>query len=94
MRQSSSQYTAVSELQTSLSSFQRHLRAENLSNATLQVYSWAVTLFAGFPDGTGIPDELSSIRREHIEAFIEDVLGRCKPATANNKHRGLQVFRK
>jgi hypothetical protein len=39
MRQSQSQYTVTNEVQASPASFQRHLRAENLSSATLQAFS-------------------------------------------------------
>ena len=92
MRQTVSQYIATNEVQTSLASFQRHIRAENLSKATLETYSWAVIQFATFLDEKGMPGGLTSIRREHIEAFIESVLERRKPATANNKYRGLQSF--
>lgn len=92
MHQVVSQYNSTNEVQTSLASFQRHLRAENLSKATLETYSWAVIQFAGFLDEKGMPSGLTSIRREHIEAFIESVLEKRKPATANNKFRGLQAF--
>ncbi|MFH1560070.1 MAG: tyrosine-type recombinase/integrase [Chloroflexota bacterium] len=92
MRQAVSEYTATNEVQASLASFQRHLRAENLSPATLETYSWAVIQFARFLDETGMSGSLTSIRREHIEAFIESVLEKWRPATANNKFRGLQAF--
>ena len=90
--QSAFEYTATNELQASLASFQRHLRAENLSPATLQTYSWAVVQFVAFLHEKGMPGGLNSIRREHIEAYIESVLEKWKPATANNKYRGLQAF--
>jgi integrase len=32
------------------------------------------------------------ITREHVEAFIDDVLHRWKPATAANRYRALQRF--
>ena len=41
-----SKYTATNEVQASLASFQQHLRAENLSKATLETYSWSVAQFA------------------------------------------------
>ena len=39
-----------------------------------------------------MPQEVANIHREHVEAFISSLLDRCKPATANNRFRGLQTF--
>jgi site-specific recombinase XerD len=39
-----------------------------------------------------MPDTLATIRREHVEAFIEDLLARYKPATAANRYAGLRAF--
>ncbi len=43
---------------------------------------------------TGMPTVVTAIRREHVESFIEDVLGRHRPATAATRYRDLQqLFR-
>jgi site-specific recombinase XerD len=39
-----------------------------------------------------MPQAVESIRREHVEAFIEDLVTRYKPATAANRFRALQQF--
>lgn len=39
-----------------------------------------------------MPQAVSSIRSEHLESFIADLLARWKPNTANNRYRGLQQF--
>lgn len=39
-----------------------------------------------------MPTEVSAIAREHVEAYLEDVLAHWKPATANNRFRALQQF--
>lgn len=39
-----------------------------------------------------MPIQVAAIRREHVEAFIEDLLKKWSPATANNRYRGLQQF--
>jgi site-specific recombinase XerD len=36
--------------------------------------------------------EISHVHREHIESFISHLLDTRKPATANNRYRGLQSF--
>ena len=52
-------------------SFGRHLRASTLSPRTVQSYLEAVDLFSRYLIEQGMPTHLSSIRREHVEAFIE-----------------------
>ena len=37
--------------------------------------------------GPGRVDRAAKVCREHVEAFIEDVLSRCRPATASNRYR-------
>ncbi len=41
---------------------------------------------------TGCPATVAAIRREHVEAFIEDQLARSEPASAANRYRCLQQF--
>lgn len=73
-------------------SFRRSLRAENKSAKTIAAYCDAVGLFAAFLTDRGMPTAVSSIAREHVESFIEDQLAQWKPATANNRYRGLASF--
>ena len=40
----------------------------------------------------GMPTDVTAITREHVQAFITDVLSRHKPATANQQYRSLQPF--
>jgi len=39
-----------------------------------------------------MPLQVGAIRREHVEAFLADILERFKPATAANRFRSLQQF--
>jgi site-specific recombinase XerD len=71
-------------------SFEVHLRAENKSDRTVKTYLEAVGLAARFLAGRGL--DLTSARREGVEAFVADQLARWKPATAANRYRGLRVF--
>ncbi len=80
------------DLAVNMASFGRHLRAENLSPRTQETYTEAVRQFARFVAAQGMPQEVANIRREHVEAFIADLLERWKPATASNRYRGLQTF--
>lgn len=80
------------DLDLNLASWTRHLRAENLSPATVVTYTQSVSRLAEFLEARGMPLEVAHVRREHIEAFLEDLLGRFKPATAVNRYSGLQAF--
>ncbi len=73
-------------------SFVRHLRAGNKARTTIVTYASAITLLDGFLRESGMPRTISGVRREHIEAFIGDLLERWKPATASNRFRALQQF--
>jgi site-specific recombinase XerD len=80
------------DLAVNARSFGRSIRAENLSPNTEAAYMSAVARFADFLADNGMPQDVAHIKREHVEAFIEDRLSRWKPATANHSYRGLQRF--
>jgi site-specific recombinase XerD len=84
--------TAAGDLEANAASFGRHLRAANLSPATIKTYREAVDVFAGYLAEQGMPTDVAAITREHVEAFVTDQLGRWRPATAANRYRGLQRF--
>jgi len=75
-----------------VSSFRRSLEAANKSPKTVKTYTEAVGLFIAFLKSEGMPLGADNVRREHVETFIVDMLQRWKPATANNRYRGLQQF--
>jgi site-specific recombinase XerD len=73
-------------------SYRRTLLAENKSPSTIAVYGSAIERFAEFLEGAGMPTQVASIHREHVEAFIAHLIARFKPATASNRYRALQAF--
>jgi site-specific recombinase XerD len=81
--------TSVEEL---TASFTRSLRAENKSPRTIETYGEACRAFSLFLADHGMPTAIGSIAREHVEAFVEDLLQRWKPATAQNRYRALARF--
>jgi site-specific recombinase XerD len=84
----------VGDLSSLISSWERSLRAANRAPKTLKTYLEAARQLAAFLDDRGMPTEVMSIRREHIETFVEDQVMRWKPATASNRYRGLaQLFK-
>lgn len=85
--------TSVSgDIRANNQSFARHLRAGNLAPKTIEAYTEAVDQLARFLERAGMPQDVASVTREHVEAFISDLLSRWKPATAHNRYRGLHSF--
>lgn len=83
---------SVGDFPVNVDSFARHIRAENLSPATLEAYVGAVQQFHRFLQDQGMPLDIANIRREHVEHFITHLLEIRKPATANQRYRGLRSF--
>jgi site-specific recombinase XerD len=83
---------SVGDIEVMASSFTRYLRAANRSPKTIRTYAEAVEGLARFLTERGMPRQVSAIRREHLEAYIEDILGRWTAATALNRYQGLRQF--
>jgi site-specific recombinase XerD len=75
-----------------LSAFVPHLRAANRSPNTIRSYVEAVEKLDAFLESHGMPRLVANIRREHVEAFINDQLARLRPASAANRYRSVQQF--
>jgi site-specific recombinase XerD len=85
--------TDVGELTTYHRSFQRSLRAANKSPRTVETYLDALDQLCGFLAERGMPTTAAGVTREHIEAYLVELLdlGRA-PATVSNRFRALQQF--
>jgi site-specific recombinase XerD len=84
--------TAPGEIRTLLPSWRRSLAARRTSPATIATYGSAVERLTDYLEAAGMPTRVGAIRREHVEAFISDLLTRRAPATAHNRFRGCQAF--
>jgi site-specific recombinase XerD len=84
--------TAPDALATLTTSWRRSLAARRISPRTIATYTISVGQLADFLAAQGMPTGLAGIRREHVEAFIGDLLTRKAPATAHNRFRGCQAF--
>ena len=73
-------------------SFARTLKSQNKSEATIAAYSSAVLQFADYLEAQGMPTSVARINREHCESFLAHMVEHYKPATANNRYRGLLAF--
>jgi site-specific recombinase XerC len=85
--------TATVDIPALIPSWQRSLRAARRSPRTIQSYIEAAEQLADFLVRKGMPTAVFSIRREHVEAFVEDLDTRFKPATVGVRFRSLkQLF--
>ncbi len=80
------------DLGANAASFARHLRASNLAPRTVRTYLEGVDRLARFLVEQGMPTDLAGIRREHMEAWIVDILAHGKATTAANRYRSAQQF--
>ncbi len=82
---------SVGDLERLARSFERHLRAENKSPKTVTTYGDSVAQLTQYLAGEGVTSG-AEIRREHIAAFMEHLLGKRSAATASLRFRALQQF--
>jgi len=83
---------APGDLATLTASWRRSLAARRASPRTIATYTAAAGQLAAFLAAAGMPTRVANIRREHVEAFITDLLARRAPTTAHNRYRGCQAF--
>jgi site-specific recombinase XerD len=84
--------TSPGQIPPLVASWRRSLAARRVSPATIATYSSAAQLLADYLAAHGMPTDVASIRREHVESFVADLLERRAPATAHNRFRGCQAF--
>jgi site-specific recombinase XerD len=92
MRQPPVSIEPQSDLAVNLRSFRRAISAENLSPATISLYMGTVEQLGEYLREHGMPLEVASIRREHVESYIEHLLATRTPATASARYRSLRRF--
>ena len=73
-------------------SFERMLRAENLSPRTVETYLSGVDDLGTFLATNGMPRRVGSIRREHIEAWLTQLLARLSAGTVLIRFRAARRF--
>src|SRR5690242_18104792 len=82
----------IDDIRTLLPDWRRHLRAKNRSPETIKSYLRCGENLAAWLVEQGMPTVVGSITREHLEAFLADMLDRLSPATAAKHYRSLQQF--
>ncbi len=84
--------TAPDALPALVTSWRRSLAARRASPATIDTYSTADGQLADYLASHGMPHLATTIRGEHVEALVTDLLEHKAPATAHNGYRGCQAF--
>ena len=87
--------TAVNTLtgyQTLVRSFERSLLAGNFSPHTVRLYMSILQRFGEFLAARGMPTNVESISREHVEEWLAETLRTRKANTAANRHKALRAF--
>ncbi len=85
---------AIDDVRTLLPDWRRHLKARNRTEETIKSYLRCGANLADFLTAQGMPTLVGSIKREHVEAFLADMLDRLSPATTAKHYRSLQqLFR-
>lgn len=82
----------VGDIAALIPSWERSLRAANKSPRTLETYGESARQLQAFLAAQGMPTDVAKVRREHVEAWLEALLAKWKPATANNRYRGAASF--
>jgi site-specific recombinase XerD len=92
MPRNTARVVRLASLSTLTPSFERHLAAGNRAPRTIDNYREGLALFVAFLRARGYSEEVRSIERGYVEAFVADMLAKWKPATAANRYRALQAF--
>ena len=69
-----------------------HLKSEHRAERTISTYLNALRRLDAFLADRGMPRELRAIRREHVEAWIADMLERNQPGTVSIAFRSMRPF--
>jgi site-specific recombinase XerC len=84
--------TGTVELGSYLRLYERHLRAGNRAETTIDKYVLAARQLIAFLERAGMPSAAGAVTREHVEAFMERSLAEAKASTAATRYQALRVF--
>lgn len=74
-----------------LSSFQRHLRAENKDADTIAHYIGSTRQFLAFCEDEHLPSP-ENVSREHVELWLDSLRERYAAGSLRNRYLGLRAF--
>ena len=82
----------VNHILTLADSFRRHLDAGSAAPRTREIYGDAVRRLARYLSANGMPVTIDGVRREHLEAYMAELLATRSAATAAFHYRSLHRF--
>ena len=82
----------VGDIRTLADSWRISLQARNLSPKTLGTYTESLESITAFVIANGMPTQVGSISREHIDAWLADLAANWRPATVRNRYTGVKQF--
>jgi site-specific recombinase XerD len=82
----------LDDIRTLLPDWARHLKAKNRTPDTIKSYLRCGQNLVDFLVEQGMPTTVTGVTREHIEAFLGDMLDRLSAATTAKHYRSLQQF--
>jgi site-specific recombinase XerC len=80
----------LNDLRTLLPDWRRSLKARNRSDQTIASYLRCGQNLLDFLVAQGMPTDVNHIAREHVEAFLADMVDRLSAATTAKHYRSLQ----
>jgi site-specific recombinase XerD len=83
---------ALTGYHTLVRSFERSLLASNFSPHSVRLYMSVLRRFGEFLVERGMPTNVNSITREHVEAYLAESRRTKKPNTAANRHKALRAL--
>ena len=85
---------AVDDLALLLPDWRTHLRARNVAPSTIASYQAVGANLLRFLHDKGMPTAAGRVTRDHLEAFLAELVDRVAPATVAKHYRSLQqLFR-
>ncbi len=80
------------DLPSTIRGWELHLRAGGRSPATLDKYLRSARQFVAFLEARGMPATTGGLAREHVEAWIVELLETRAPATAMSRYQALRQW--
>ena len=80
------------DLASTVRGWELHLRAGGRSPATLDKYLRSARQFVAFLEARGMPATTGGLAREHVEAWIAELLETRAPATAMSRYQALRQW--
>jgi site-specific recombinase XerD len=83
---------SVGDIRTLADSWRISRHAANLSENTIDTYTHSLDSFTRYLVSNGMPTQVASLTREHIDAWLADLATQARPSTVRNRYTGVRMF--